>query len=94
MTVIDSIEVWTSDTGAPTRFVYRGRRWLVTGRPQRWMARQAWWDTQTRVPRGTAATAIEQPVWQVDAAAIDDGETVQLQLAVDRERRRWHILPD
>lgn len=70
----DSATVHMTAQGAPESFVWRGRRFDVVARPIPWIDRVPWWKTAARAPAGAAPLVLEQKMWQVQAAAADDGE--------------------
>ncbi|GAA1119091.1 hypothetical protein [Nesterenkonia jeotgali] len=86
----DTATVWTTPSGAPERLVWGGRRFLVVAKPIPWVDRTVWWDLSPRVPVGGAAQLLEQPMWQVQAKALDIGELLILNLAVT-DGQHWPI---
>ncbi|MDR1388076.1 MAG: DUF6504 family protein [Propionibacteriaceae bacterium] len=86
----DFATVWTTPTGAPARFLYRGRRFVVTARPVFWIDRLPWWRQVSRVPPGRAANALEQPMWHVRAVAAD-GPDLTFDLAADPDSDQWRV---
>ncbi|MGO1523945.1 MAG: DUF6504 family protein [Nesterenkonia sp.] len=74
--------VWTTPAGAPHRLVWAGRRFVVVAKPIAWMDRTSWWESPVRVAAGQAAQAVERPMWQVTAKALDNAELLLFDLAV------------
>lgn len=73
--------VRTTTAGAPESLVWRGRRFDVIARPIPWIDRVPWWKTTARAPLGAGPLVLEQKMWQVQAAAADDGEILIFDLA-------------
>lgn len=86
----DTATVWTTAAGAPERLVWGGRRFVVVTKPIPWVDRTAWWESSPRVPVGGASQLLEQPMWQVQAKALDTGELLIVDLAVS-EGQHWPI---
>lgn len=82
--------VWTTPAGAPERLIWAGRRFVVSAKPIAWMDRISWWESPMRIPRGHAAQAVERPMWQVTAKALDNGELLIFDLAVSSSPQ-WPI---
>jgi len=88
-TLDDCATVWTTPSGAPARFVYRGQRFTVTARPQFWIDRLPWW-AGNRAPAGSGAGLMEQPMWHV-LAAPEGAEPVTFDLAADPDSNHWVV---
>jgi hypothetical protein len=86
----DYATVWTTPTGAPTRFLYRGRRFAVTTRPVFWIDRLPWWHQTSRAPVGGGADLLEQPMWHV-CAATEGGPPLTFDLAADPDSHQWRV---
>lgn len=82
--------VWTTPEGAPARFVWSGRRFVVCAKPILWIARMPWWETSTRPPTGSNTTMVECAMWQVQAKALDDGQLLIFDLAAT-EQAQWPV---
>lgn len=82
--------VWTTPPGAPTRFVWSGRRFVVCAKPIPWTARMRSWETSTPAPTGSASTVVECAMWQVQAKALDDGQLLIFDL-VATEQAKWPV---
>ncbi|MCM1011823.1 DUF6504 family protein [Brevibacterium sp. XM4083] len=82
--------VWTTISGAPERFIWHRRRFVVCARPIPWMARVRWWKDNTDLVGARNARMVERPMWQVQAKALDDGEMLIFDLAV-ADGPHWSI---
>lgn len=67
----DEATVWVTETGAPERLAWRGRRFDVSAKPLPWIDRVPWWQSSPRVPSGGSGALLEQEMWQVQATAAD-----------------------
>ena len=84
-------EVWTSDDGAPVKFIYRGRRFTVISRPVHWIGRRdRWWEGLRRIPQQNVTELLERDMFQVEAQDIDDGEVLHFDLE-STEGREWPV---
>lgn len=84
--------VWSTPGGAPERFVWEGRRYVVVSRPIPWLERVPWWEQPAgTTPRTDGAPVVERRMWQVEARALDTGEILTLDLAVG-PGQRWSIV--
>ncbi|MFN8127037.1 MAG: DUF6504 family protein [Candidatus Nanopelagicales bacterium] len=66
----DPVQVWTDDTGAPTRIRWRGRTYLVTDRLGYWVEAGSWWSAVTAAVVGRSLPdpgVGEWTVWRVEA---------------------------
>lgn len=81
--------VWTTPDGAPQRFVWQQRRFVVCAKPIPWIDRVPWWETSARVPVHGGAM-VEQSMWQVQAKALDNGELLIVDLAAS-ETSQWAV---
>ena len=81
--------VWLTASGAPERLVWRGRRFLVHARPVPWVDRIEWWVLEQRASLD-ARVPIEQPMWQVQIRALDDGEILLIDLAAGADGK-WQV---
>ncbi|MGO1851902.1 MAG: DUF6504 family protein [Microbacteriaceae bacterium] len=84
----DIATVWTTPNGAPARFIWHGRRYLVHARPVPWVDRVRWWLPDERHVDGP----VEQRMWQVQAREVDSGELLIFDLAV-RDTPQWPARP-
>ncbi|MFV0405483.1 MAG: DUF6504 family protein [Propioniciclava sp.] len=75
--------VWTTPSGSPERFIWNLRRFVVCARPIPWMSRVRWWNNASELIDTTKSRMVERPMWQVQAKALDDGEMLIFDLAVD-----------
>lgn len=87
--LVEPATVWVTASGAPERLVWRNRRFLVHARPVPWVDRIEWWMLEQRASR-EARVPIEQPMWQVQIRAVDDGEILLVDLAVG-QGGRWQV---
>ncbi|MDR0417016.1 MAG: DUF6504 family protein [Propionibacteriaceae bacterium] len=83
--------VWTTLSGAPTRFLYRGQPFTVTARPVFWVDRLPWWQQAARAPAGGGAHLLEQPMWQV-RASTGGGASLTFDLAADPDSCQWQVM--
>ncbi|WP_137802237.1 DUF6504 family protein [Kocuria sp. 2SI] len=73
--------VWRTPDGAPTTFMWDGRRFVVRSRPIPWVERIPWWEPADRAPKNTEPLVVERNMWQVQAKALDNGELLIIDLA-------------
>ena len=77
--------VWTGPDGAPARFVWQQRRFVVCGHPIPWT------DTGQHSAATDRSRAVSGGVmWQVQARALDNGELLIFDLAVT-DSRHWPV---
>jgi hypothetical protein len=88
----EPVVVWTTPSGAPQRLEWRGRRFVVCAKPTPWVDRVPWWRLTTRAPAGAGGQLLEQPMWRVQAMALDDKEVVVLDLAVGTQGDWWRAM--
>jgi hypothetical protein len=85
----DWATVWTTPSGSPVRFLYRGQPFAVTARPVFWIDRLPWWQRSRRAPAGGGGHLLEQPMWQVRASA--GGAALTFDLAADPDSSQWRV---
>lgn len=82
--------VWTTEWGAPTKFIYDGRRLAVCARPIYWVGRreQNWWTAVRRLPEQGGSALLERRMYRVDAKDVDTGEILSFDLELS-EGKNW-----
>lgn len=84
-------QVWTTERGAPAKFIFEGRRFVVCARPIFWIGRHdAWWTKVRRLPKTGAVHLLERPMYQVEAKDIDNGEILHFDLEISKSRE-WIV---
>lgn len=73
-----AVDVRFTLDGTPLAVRYNGHIWAVAADPVRWFEREAWWETQTRVPVGAAV--VDTTVWQVQVRINSNSPLRTLQL--------------
>ena len=61
----EPIEAVVGEDGAPVRFRWRGRRYVVRAVMATWVESVPWWPRETRGGRGSG----QRDAWRVEAAA-------------------------
>ncbi|WP_146341763.1 hypothetical protein [Nesterenkonia sp. NBAIMH1] len=88
---VRTAQVWTTAGGAPLKFIFEDRRFVVCSRPIFWIGRhEGWWTRVRRLPKTDAAKLLERPMYQVQAKDIDNGEILTFDLEIS-EAREWAV---
>jgi len=85
----EPVAVWTTDGGAPSRLVWRARRFRVNDTPTPLVAPCDWWQpfADSGAPGGPP---LEITGWRFQATTDDGGETHVFDVAHDGDR--WQLL--
>ena len=88
----ETVSVWTTETGVPSRFVWRGRGFTVMKQPIPWISREKWCRQAIRklFSRKTSIT-LEQQMWGVQVMSETDGQILLLDLAVADASGPWRV---
>lgn len=92
MTEVDeSVNVWTTEEGVPTRLVWRARRFRVTDTPTVWAATCAWW--RPFEPHEYAVGSVPRQIggWRFQATS-DGGDSYVFDVSHDGSCDRWSLV--
>jgi hypothetical protein len=87
--VQEFIDVWTGDTGAPLRLVWRARRFRVSDTPTPLVGPAEWWGPFAGHDVSPGRRPLAIAGWRFQASA-DDGETHVFDIGHDGDR--WQLL--
>lgn len=66
MTVLNTaVDVRFTAAGVPLAVRYDGRVWSVAADPFHWFARNNWWESGQRAPRGSGDDLVSVEYWRV-----------------------------
>lgn len=92
MTQIDeTVAVWTSDDGVPTRLQWRATHYHVTDTPTVWSDVCAWWRPFGEHRYGVGSVPLEIGGWRFQATA-DDGRAHVFDVRHDGDRQVWRLV--
>ena len=86
----EAVAVLVDQEGAPIRFRWREKTYLVVTRPVRYFTRSEWWIGE-KASKGIGAKYIELEVWMV--AARCNSEICQFRLINRPLRMNWSLIP-
>jgi hypothetical protein len=82
-------EVWTGESGAPERLVWRARRYRVSDTPTPLVGPADWWHPFEGHDVAPGVPPLAITGWRFQAST-DDGETHVFDVGSDG--RHWHVL--
>jgi hypothetical protein len=88
-TVREFVEVWTNDAGAPTRLVWRARRYRVNDMPTPLVGPAEWWEPFAGHDVSPGRRPLAIAGWRFQAST-DDGETHVFDIGHDGAH--WRLL--
>ena len=86
----EAVSVLVDQEGAPIRFRWREKTYLVVTRPVRYFSRTEWWMSE-KASKGIGAKYLEVEVWIVVARC--SSETSKFQLIHMPLRMNWCLIP-
>ncbi|MGN6426269.1 DUF6504 family protein [uncultured Leifsonia sp.] len=92
MTDIDeSVAVWTTDDGVPTRLVWRATRYRVTDTPTVWAEICTWWRPFGEHRYGVGSLPREIGGWRFQGTS-DSGDAHVFDVRHDPGERTWRLV--
>jgi hypothetical protein len=85
----EAVAVLVDQEGAPIRFRWREKTYLVVTRPVRWFSKTEWW-VGDRAPKGVGSNSIELEVWKFLASENDARSTFVL--LHNKVTNSWRLL--
>jgi hypothetical protein len=87
----ETVTVWTTDDGIPTRLVWRARRYRVTDTPTVWADVCAWWRPFGEQHYGIGSLPREIGGWRFQGTD-DAGVAHVFDVRHDDARRSWQLV--
>jgi hypothetical protein len=84
----EAVAVLVDQEGAPVRFRWREKTYLVVTRPVRYFTRLDWW-TGEKASKGIGPSSLELEMWQVFASS--DGIRSSCELVHNSETHSWKL---
>jgi hypothetical protein len=85
----EAVSVLVDQEGAPIRFRWREKTYLVVTRPVRYFARSDWW-TGEKASKGIGPSSLELEMWRVLASS--DGIRSPFELLHNTSTNSWKLL--
>ena len=87
----EAVAVLVDQEGAPIRFRWREKTYLVVTRPVRYFARSDWWIGE-KASKSIGLSSLELEMWRVLASS--DGIRLPFELIHDHECETWKLAFD
>jgi hypothetical protein len=88
----EAIEMVRSPEGALVALRWRGAYYAIAPHPLCWYERRPWWKSETRMPPGEGAGAVDTQVWRLQVQREGAVESLTLDVVRYRPADRWRVI--